>query len=914
MTDQLPFLIAGLTAGAVYGLAGVGLVLTYKTSGIFNFAHGALATVGAYLFFLLHVENELSWQLAAAIVVLGAGPLMGVLLELLARRVSTSPLAVQVAGTVGILLIVVAGVQFLFPADEVRRVPVFLSTAYVTWGETQVRVADLLTFGIALVVTAALALMFRLSRRGVQMRAVVDNPGLLALFGTGPAATRRIAWILGSTLVTGCGVLFAPLLTLDPYVLTFLVVAAFGAAAIGAFSNLTLTFAGGLLIGVLAAFSQKWFLAGFLTGLPSSLPFVVLFLVLLAFPRRFLVSDRFVAQPARPLWTAPRRLQLGSAALLVLGLATVPAWAGIHLTGWTLVLTLGMLFLSLSLLVKTSGQTSLCHVTFAAIGATTFSQLAVERSVPWLVALLLAGLTVVPIGAVLAIPAIRLTGLYLALATFGFGLTVQYMFYSADFMFGPTGAGVPMPRPTFLPEIDSDAGFYYLTLVLAALAGVLVVALTRSRLGRLLRGISDSPLAVATTGASANVTRVLVFCLSAFLAGISGALAGVAAQNASAGSYPPINSLLYFVAIMVTVGREPWNILLAAGPLALIPSYWTGENANLVGLLLFGVVGIAVAICPPPQVPQPVRRFLDERFRAGPRKARPAQVSNELPRVTVPDGSLELREITVCFGGVTAVGSVSLVARTGRISGLIGPNGAGKTTTFNAASGLLSPNEGLVLIDGHDVTRRSVAARARAGLGRTFQRMELLESLTVRENVRLGAEAHLSGANPLSHVLARPGEAARVARATDEAIALCGLSELAERPAQSLSTGQRRLVELARCLAGDFRIILMDEPSSGLDHAETRRFGEILTAVVAERGVGILLVEHDIALVTDVCDEVTVLDFGVTIFHGTPAQMHDSPVVQAAYLGVVDADTDEGQVLTDAARLHPTGSSTETTV
>jgi len=163
--------------------------------------------------------------------------------------------------------------------------------------------------------------------------------------------------------------------------------------------------------------------------------------------------------------------------------------------------------------------------------------------------------------------------------------------------------------------------------------------------------------------------------------------------------------------------------------------------------------------------------------------------------------------------------------------------------------------------------------------------MELFDSLTVRQNVELGAEASHAGNNPLTHLASARSSAERVRRASEQALELCDLSELAGATVASLSTGQRRLVELARCLAGPYRVLLLDEPSSGLDRAETARFGEILGEVVRRRGVGILLVEHDMALVTDVCDHVYVLDFGQLIFSGTAPELVTSPIVHAAYLG-----------------------------
>jgi ABC-type branched-subunit amino acid transport system ATPase component len=246
--------------------------------------------------------------------------------------------------------------------------------------------------------------------------------------------------------------------------------------------------------------------------------------------------------------------------------------------------------------------------------------------------------------------------------------------------------------------------------------------------------------------------------------------------------------------------------------------------------------------------------------------------------------ALVVRDLSVHYGGLHAVRGVSLDAPLARLTGLIGPNGAGKTTTFNALSGLVRPSAGTISLFGNDISRMSPQARARHGLGRTFQRMELFDSLTVAQNVALGREAHFAGSNPLRHLVARSSERAAVGTAVDAAIELCDLGAIAHRRAGTISTGQRRLVELGRAVAGDFRILLLDEPSSGLDVAETQRFGAILRMLVSE-GLGILLVEHDMALVMAVCDYIYVIDFGEPIFDGDPKTVAASPDVRAAYLG-----------------------------
>jgi ABC-type branched-subunit amino acid transport system ATPase component/ABC-type branched-subunit amino acid transport system permease subunit len=629
-----------------------------------------------------------------------------------------------------------------------------------------------------------------------------------------------------------------------------------------------------------------------LAGLPPAVPFVVLFVALLVFPRRYLVEASRAIPLARPGWTAPMPMQLGLGTVVLVVLALVPTFAGIHLTDWTTALGTVMIFLSLGLLVRTSGQVSLCHVAFAAIGVAAFAHLTGDLHVPWLLALLGAGLVAVPIGALLAVPAMRLTGLYLAIATFGFGIALYYMFYAQDFMFGGDGGGLSVPRPGIL---DSDTGYYYLVLAAVVLASVFVLVLTRSRLGRLLQGMADSPTALTTTGVSVNVTRLLVFCLSAFMAAVAGALIGAGQGVVSASSYPPLLSLTYLVLIVIVGGRAPWYAVVAGLSLVVIPSYVSGFETSYWLQLLFGVSAVVYALTRPEArgVPIPVRRAIDRAFRRDGEAVvveRPADLGPR-PEPVAGHGGLDVQGVTVRFGGIVAVDGVALRVPEGAITGLIGPNGAGKTTLFNACSGLNRPADAHIALNGGDVSRRGPAARARQGLGRTFQRMELFDSLTVYQNVALGYEGSRAGGNPLTQVVASRAQRREAAAATWDALDLCGITGLAERRAGELSTGQRRLVELARCLAGPFNLLLLDEPSSGLDVQETQAFGDTLERAVRERGVGILLVEHDMSLVMRLCDRIHVLDFGRKIFEGTPEEVRASRAVRDAYFG--DAELED---------------------
>jgi branched-chain amino acid transport system ATP-binding protein len=234
---------------------------------------------------------------------------------------------------------------------------------------------------------------------------------------------------------------------------------------------------------------------------------------------------------------------------------------------------------------------------------------------------------------------------------------------------------------------------------------------------------------------------------------------------------------------------------------------------------------------------------------------------------------LRVDDVTVSFGGIKALGGVSLEAVPGQVTGLIGPNGAGKTTLFDVVTGLRRPKSGRVHLNGRDVTRLGPGRRAHRGLSRTFQRLEVFGSLSVRDNVLLAAEvAHgLRG-------LRRAGAAA------DEILERTRLTALADRPAAELPTGTARVLEVARALATQPTTLLLDEPGSGLDEAESHALGDLLLDVAAQ-GTAVLLVEHDVDMVMRVCTTVTVLDFGKVLSQGTPAQVQTDPLVQAAYLG-----------------------------
>jgi ABC-type branched-subunit amino acid transport system ATPase component/branched-subunit amino acid ABC-type transport system permease component len=919
VSEFLPFIVVGLATGAVYGLAGVGLVLTYKTSGIFNFGYGAVAALVAFAFYFLW-EHGLPWGAAAAISVLVVSPVLGLLLELMARTLNGASETIKVVATVGLILIAASIGTLWFPVNP-PTFPTFLPQSTVRMLDVNVTWAQIILFLFSAIAAAALYWFFRSFRSGIVMRAVVDSPDLVAMSGDDPVLIRRRAWIIGSVFAGIAGLFLAPTQLLDGSTLTTAVFAAFGAAAIGYFTNLPLTFVGGLLVGVASALVDKYSATvTWVGGLAPALPFIVLFVVLIVLPKRLLMQRALpVTMKARDTYVAPPRIRLAAGVIALGLLAVIPIIQSGKVDVWSAALINIILFLSLGLLVRRSGQISLCHLAFAAVGAAAFGHFAGD-GIPWLFSLILAALVAVPVGAVVAIPAVRVSRVFLALATLGFGILMEQAFYTRDFMFGQSPIGLAAPRPGISVggwNLSTDTGFYYVLLIITVLVVIALMVINRGRLGRLLEAMSDSPLALETYGATSSVLKVIVFCIVAAIAAMAGALEAQLFSFGIGTYFPSFNSLILVALVVIVTVGDPWYAVIAAVGYSVIPAYITGSTTTSWLNLLFGV-GAATAALAANQgtMPQSVRRVLD---RLGGRQA-PAATGQPAPapKTTGParvaavtaaaaggaagaaaaggagqaaaaKPGLAVRDLSVRFGGVKAVNSVSLQAPCGAITGLIGPNGAGKTTTFNACSALVRPSSGRITLHDIDVTRESPASRARRGLGRTFQRTELYNSLTVRQNVAMGREASMAGANPAAQVLSSRHSNKVIDAAVEEALELTGTAWLADAQAGLLPLGQRRLVELARALAGPFDMLLLDEPSSGLDGHETEQFGEVLRTVVRTRQCGILLVEHDMNLVREICDYIYVLEFGQLIFEGTAAEMQDSAQVRAAYLGDFDS-------------------------
>jgi ABC-type branched-subunit amino acid transport system permease subunit len=595
--EYLPYVIFGVVTGAIYGICAMGLVLTYKTSGVFNFGHGAVCALSAYAFFDLRQLQGMAWPLAGFLVLFVLGPIVGLLMERLAAGLAPVSTAYKIVGTVGLLVFIQALIVLRYTGQG-RRFDYFLPQhkAFAISGVT-VTVDSCITVGIGAAAALGLFLFFRYTRLGTAIRGVVDDPQLLDMTGESPTRVRRTAWIIGSIFASASGILFASTQQqVDVNVLSVLIVQAFGAATIALFRNLPMCFVGGVIVALAQKLISKDLSSTHeqLAGLDLTIPFIVLFIGLLVIPRKHLVE---VGRQVKPRAARASRVALRDRRILMgvmVGVALViPAFSGTHQIAWNVALTQVALFMSLHLLVRISGQISLGQIGFAAIGASTFAH-ALHQGMPWLLALLVAGLICIPVSLVIAVPAIRLSGLYLGLATLGFGIVLNQFFYAKDYMFG--FGSVDTSRPSFWNMDTSESHYYYLLMAIALASVLIVLWIERSRLGRLLRGMADAPVALSTLGLAVNISRTLVFCIAGFLAGISGALYASMFGSVSAESFFFVQSLIVLAVLAISGRRTFIAAMVAPVLLYVVPNYITNANFFQCLQMFFGLAAIAAAI------------------------------------------------------------------------------------------------------------------------------------------------------------------------------------------------------------------------------------------------------------------------------------------------------------------------------
>ncbi|WP_405450850.1 ABC transporter permease subunit [Streptomyces erythrochromogenes] len=899
MGDLLVFVLSGLVSGALYALLATGLVLSYSASGLFNFAHGATAYLCALTFYELH--SGLGWPAvpAALLVVFVLAPGLGWGLDrLMFRRLARVGETAQIVATIGLLVALPAAglwaVELLAdagapvkPAENRFGLPGVGPSPAKSWQLTEgvgIDSDQLITWVVTALVAVALWVLMRHTRIGLQLRAAVDNRSLTELRGISADRLSSVAWMIASALAGLAGVLATPLLGLSAHDFTLFLFVSATAAVIGRFASVPLAFAGGLGLGVLqnlvagyASFAES------ITGFRTAVPFLILFGGLLVLTRRARTAGVPSADVppvdhlAGASWGRRWGVWAAGAGLLCVAFYTVttPFWSGLLAQG----LAVALVFMSFTVVTGLGAMVSLAQGTFVT-GAALVAGLLMSRGWPFAAALAVGTCGAALLGALVALPALRLGGRSLALATLALAfLADQVLFQLRWLRNGDTGWSIP--RPVLGPvDLSDDRALGVALVVLVALVAGGLSALRGSPSGRAMLAVRSAPAAAAASGVSVLRTKLLLFTLSAGLAGFGGVLYASYNTRVTATDFTAMTGLVWLAVVVAAGVRRPQYAVVAGLVYALAPrllSDYVTESAHLP-VILFGLAGLALANDPDGYCAAVPVRLARRRARmpAGPSPAppptgpglRPVPRSSDAggaERTEAPAGpALELRGVTAGYDGGLVLHGVDLAVRRGEILAVLGPNGAGKSTACRVAAGLLPADAGAVYVAGRDATRDGAVRRARAGVVLAPEGRGIFPSLTIEENLAL----YLPEAEARAAVYDR-------------------FPRLAERrgvSAGALSGGEQQMLALAPLLQRPPAVLIADEPSLGLAPRVADEVYGLLTEL-RDAGTALLLVEEKAAGILGVADTVAYLSRGRVSWCG-PRHEVEADRLTEAYLGM----------------------------
>ncbi len=924
--------VLGLITGLTYAAFAAGFVLIYRSTGVLNFAHAELGAFGLAVFVLLINNYGVPWWPAFALSIIACSVIGMVIEMVVVRRLFASPRLVLLIATIGVgQILLVARVAWIPDINASGVVPTAFRATWEPTDSLRLQARELIVIAVVPLLVAALGLFLTRSRFGLAVRASASNPDTARVYGTSPRRVSTIVWTISGAFAGSTAILIAPLQNVQAGLVDdsgqalaeVLLLRVLVVSLLARMRSLPLTLAAGLGVGLVEKIVRDNVSSTNQTIVDLMMFLAVLVVVLwLARGERddtgWSLSPKSspIPEKLRSVWWVTHLNHMGFT-LLFGGLALLPlvVTSNSGIFTWTVILLWAMVALSLTILTGWSGQLSLGQFAFVGVGGLTtiaitkghdipipFDLFDVSVQLPWGAGLAVGTLVGVLFAMLIGLPALRVRGLFLTVATLAFAVASARWLLNQDFFTGGTSS----PRPASAPKVgsfdfgDSRRSLYFLCLGALMLAAWITAKLRASGIGRTLIAVRDNEDMAAASTVSPARAKLAAFGVAGGMAAFAGGLLVTV--------IPSLQPSMTFAAgesIQVVVIAIIGGLGSVAGPIlgALwvrgIPEF-TPESLLDLQQLFTSNIGLLVLLMYFPggllQVVYAVRERLVGFAASRYPDLEPVPTSErKIPAVPVRPSTRKIDEsllalrvsgITVRFGGNVAVDNVDLTVHHGEMLGLIGTNGSGKSTLLNAISGFV-PSDGRVELFGNDVSSLSAAQRHRVGLGRGFQAARLYPDLSVQECLQVALEARSRSPLVASMLGVPPSpsrERSKVAEAA-EIIDYLGLGRYADVPTGRLSTGTRRIVELGSLLAVNARVLLLDEPTGGVAQRETEAFGPLILRIKEELNAAVVVIEHDIPLVMSISDRVYCLESGSVIAEGDPQTVRDNPLVIASYLG-----------------------------
>ncbi|HVE98140.1 MAG TPA: ATP-binding cassette domain-containing protein [Mycobacteriales bacterium] len=914
----IPVIALGTIIGLTYGLLSVGLVLIYRSNRIINFAHGETGAFGAAFFGLLASKYGVPYYLALPVGLLSGAGVAALAEVAVVRRLRNAPRLMSVVATLGVgQFLVVFSLVVNSQAGAGSKYPEPPGLPVYELGALRITQAYSGMLFFAPLVVIGLILFLTRSRFGLGIRSAAANPEAARMAGIPAARMSALSWALAGGLSAFTAILTAPTRgfssgeTFGPGLL----LRALAGAVLARMNNLGLALAAGVGLGIT---EQILLWNKPQSGLVELALFLIILATLLLQKQRggrdeekgswaAVIAARPVPDALREVWAVRNLGRLMGVAGLVVLIALPFRISNSNAVTIVSMMGFAIIGLSVGLVTGLGGQLSLGQFAIAAVGAWASYEVS-SRTGNFALSLLYAGLAAAVASLVIGLPALRIRGLLLTVTTLGFALVTPAWLLQQEYVLGD---GVDPGRPCLdracENALDTGKRYYWFALAVTVVAVLLVRNLRSGGFGRLLVAVRDNEDNARAFTVRAAAVKTQGFLLAGFVAGLGGAVYGHALSRIGTSTFPTGASI--DVVVMTVLG----GISILAGPIigvlwviglpAFVDLGSAGLAATRLGslmLILYAPGGLAQILTP---VRDRVVKLLARRAGVDVEAAyaaatAPVQTSigatgaarrtspiAPAPRLRPPGAVLlEARDLRKRFGGVTAVDGVSFTVASGETLGLIGPNGAGKTTTFELLGGFTRPDSGTVRFDGQDVSHLGPEARARLGLIRSFQDAALFPTMTVTESIQLALE-RTAPTRLSADLLGLRGGERRKEQLARELIGFMNLQRYQDKQVQELSTGTRRIAEIACLIALRPVMLLLDEPSSGIAQRETEALGALLGNLKAQLDVTLVVIEHDIPLIMGLSDRIVAMADGRVIAEGTPEVVRHDPAVVEAYLG-----------------------------